>query len=177
MPIDTRNRRPIYRIKLLGSFLLSAPNGRRLPLSSKKGIALLGLLATAGNGERWRPWIQEKLWGSKGLIQAQTSLRRELYCLRKVGIEVGVPIIEANHRVVRLILENVDVDIRSAVRIPAKDQEFLEGICVDGEEGFEEWLQNIRRVISRPEHSALARRRGQIPVLTDQPAADEANWD
>ena len=65
-----------YRLRLLGAFQLIAPNGQRLDVTSKKAIALLGLLASAQTGERWRGWIQDKLWGSRELRQAQASLRR-----------------------------------------------------------------------------------------------------
>jgi DNA-binding SARP family transcriptional activator len=156
MLIEIEDRRPRYRLKLLGAFRLAAPDGSQLRFSSKKGIALLGLLATAGNGERWRPWIQEKLWGTRGPAQAQGSLRRELHGLRQVGTEVGVPLIETNRRVARLILENVDVDVRRALRRTTRRQEFLEGMSVVGEEGFEEWLQNVRKTLDDPSGSELA---------------------
>lgn len=105
---------------------------------------MLGLLATARGGERWRSWIQEKLWGSRELPQAQSSLRRELHEIRTIGNDVGIPLIEANRRVVRLVLDNVDVDVRSDPGSLLRNQEFLEGINVVGEEGFEEWLDIAR---------------------------------
>jgi len=58
----------LYRLRLLGAFQLVAPNGQRLDVTSKKAIALLGLLASANSGERWRAWIQDKLWGSRELV-------------------------------------------------------------------------------------------------------------
>src|SRR3546814_377907 len=78
-----------YRLKMLGAFRITAPNGQRLVISSKKGIALLGLLATAKGGERWRTWLQEKLWGSRESPQAQASLRRELHGLRNMAANSG----------------------------------------------------------------------------------------
>src|SRR3546814_1023898 len=45
---------PRYRMTLLGAFRLSAPDGQRLEITSKKAIALLALLSTAETGERWR---------------------------------------------------------------------------------------------------------------------------
>src|SRR3546814_3225501 len=74
---------------MLGAFRITAPNGQRLVISSKKGIALLGLLATAKGGERWRTWLQEKLWGSRESPQAQASLRRELHGLRNMAANSG----------------------------------------------------------------------------------------
>ncbi len=121
-----------------------APNGQRLDVTSKKAIALLGLLASANSGERWRAWIQDKLWGSRELRQAQASLRRELHGLRKLTAGSPLPLVEATSRTVRLNLNVVDVDIRSEDALLRSSGEFLEGIDIAGEESFEEWLREMR---------------------------------
>lgn len=121
-----------------------APNGQRLDVTSKKAIALLGLLASANSGERWRAWIQDKLWGSRELRQAQASLRRELHGLRKLTAGSPFPLVEATSRTVRLNLNVVDVDIRSEDALLRSSGEFLEGIDIAGEESFEEWLREMR---------------------------------
>jgi DNA-binding SARP family transcriptional activator len=41
------------------------------------------MLATSDDGERARPWLQDKLWGSRGPKQARGSLRQELASLRR----------------------------------------------------------------------------------------------
>jgi len=123
---------------------LVAPNGQRLDVTSKKAIALLGLLASANSGERWRAWIQDKLWGSRELRQAQASLRRELHGLRKLTAGSPLPLVEATSRTVRLNLNVVDVDIRSEEALLRSSGEFLEGIDIAGEESFEEWLREMR---------------------------------
>lgn len=133
-----------YRLRLLGAFQLTAPNGQRLDITSKKAIALLGLLASASSGERWRAWIQDKLWGSRELRQAQASLRRELHGLRKLTAYTNVTLVETTSRAVRLNLQAVDVDIRNAEIISPTSGEFLEGIDIAGEESFEEWLREMR---------------------------------
>jgi len=134
----------LYRLRLLGAFQLVAPNGQRLDVTSKKAIALLGLLASANSGERWRAWIQDKLWGSRELRQAQASLRRELHGLRKLTAGSPLPLVEATSRTVRLNLNVVDVDIRSEEALLRSSGEFLEGIDIAGEESFEEWLREMR---------------------------------
>jgi DNA-binding SARP family transcriptional activator len=105
---------------------------------------MLGLLASAESGERWRAWIQDKLWGSRELRQAQSSLRRELYCLRKSTWDVGIPLIDTNVRTVKLNLNSVDVDIRDQDFVPKNSGEFLEGLDIAGEDSFEEWLREMR---------------------------------
>lgn len=137
-----------YRLRLLGAFQLMAPNGQRLDVTSKKAIALLGLLASASSGERWRAWLQDKLWGSRELRQAQASLRRELHGLRKLTAGAPFPLVEATSRTVRLNLQAVDVDIRHEEAVLRSSGEFLEGIDIAGEESFEEWLREMRNSIA-----------------------------
>src|SRR3546814_3041657 len=76
-----------YKLRLLGAFQLTAPNGQRIDITSKKAIALLALLASADSGERWRAWIQDKIWGrSEEHTSELQSLMRIAYagfCLKK----------------------------------------------------------------------------------------------
>jgi len=131
-----------YRLSFMGAFQLTAPNGQRLDLGSKKAVALLALLATAATGERWRTWIQEKLWGSLEPQRAQGGLRRELHRLRRLTEPYSVPLLYSDFRVVRLNLSVVDVDIKETVA--ANSGEFLEGLDLAGEDNFEQWLRDMR---------------------------------
>lgn len=135
---------PRYRMTLLGAFRLSAPDGQRLEITSKKAIALLALLSTAETGERWRSWLQERLWGSLEPEQAQAGLRRELYRLRRLTENLEVPLLHSDFRAIRLNLSFVDVDIRQVGGITANAGEFLEGIDIPGEDAFEDWLRETR---------------------------------
>lgn len=132
-----------YRLRLRGTFHLTAPDGQRLEIGSKKTIALLALLATATGGERWRSWLQEKLWSSREPQSAQAALRRELHRLRKLTDPFGVSLLHADFRVVRLELSSVDVDIRG--HVATGGAEFLEGFDLDGEMSFGHWLKEMRR--------------------------------
>ncbi|WP_339561592.1 hypothetical protein, partial [Pseudomonas sp. EA_65y_Pfl1_P113] len=58
------NRTP-HRLRLLGAFGLFAPDGTRLQITSRKGIALLALIALARSGDRSRAWLQAQLWGGR----------------------------------------------------------------------------------------------------------------
>src|SRR3546814_19912937 len=93
---------------------------------------------------RWRTWLQEKLWGSRESPQAQASLRRELHGLRNMAANSGVPLIESNHRAIRLLLENIEADVHDPRLLLKRGQDFLEGINLPGEEGFAEWLCDMR---------------------------------
>src|SRR5262245_36490940 len=80
---------PRYSLNVVGSFSLRRFDGVRINISSKKGRALIALLAMARDGERSRAWLQDKLWGSRQLDQAQSSLRQELTNLRKLLSQPG----------------------------------------------------------------------------------------
>ena len=142
-PLYWEPRGRAYRMSLLGAFRLLAPSGERLELGSMKAMALLALLATAPTGERWRSWLQEKLWGSLDPQRAQAGLRRELHRLRKLTAPYGVSLLRADFRVVRLNLAVIDVDIRQNLNL--NSAEFLEGLEVAGEDHFEDWLTEMRR--------------------------------
>ncbi len=73
-----------YRLELMGTFRLQAPTGQRIDIASRKGMALVAMLAMASRGERTRAWLQDRLWGSRQKAQAQQSLRRELGNLRRM---------------------------------------------------------------------------------------------
>lgn len=139
-----------YRARLFlnGHPRLELHCGTRVPIQSRKGIALLALLATSDRGERSRVWLQHMLWGSRPQIQAQSSLRRELANLKKVLEAAGIDILRSEHRVVRLLTEKVWIDIAQPGPRPGNTADFLEGIDIAGEEAFEDWLREMR---NRPE--------------------------
>jgi TolB-like protein/Tfp pilus assembly protein PilF len=122
---------------------LSGPDGTRLEISSKKGQALLAMLAVAGNGERTRTWLQTVLWGSRGADQAQASLRSELSGLRNRINIAETQLLRADHSRVWLDLALVTIDARGADA--DSSAEFLEGLDIVGEDGFEDWLRDERR--------------------------------
>jgi TolB-like protein len=141
--------KPSYRLWLHGPFRLEGPGGGRIALSSKRGQALLAMLATAGAGERTRAWLQDRLWGSRGAEQAQASLRRELSNLKKVVNAAEAELLLADHGRVWLDLALVEIDARSLDG--ERSGELLEGLDLAGEDGFEDWLREERaRSTARP---------------------------
>lgn len=143
-----------FSITLLGPFRLTAPPGKPVNLSSRKGIALIAMLATSANGERTRGWLQEKLWGSREDAQAGASLRRELSNLRRIDNGRVKSLLSFDGGRVRLDLDAVDLDVVRRLgggwmRRPGAplDAEFLEGIDIRGEDGFEEWLKLMRSAL------------------------------
>jgi len=150
----------VCRISLWGTFRLHLPDGKRLALSSRKGMALLAMLATAPDGERTRGWLQDRLWGSRARPQAQQSLRRELSRLREaLDFPDGCLIDSDSERVwidlARCEIDHGDRDLGAA---------FLEGFDIPGEEGFEDWLRDQRQRYPAPAPRAA-------PAFRDLPRA------
>jgi len=139
-----------FKLRLRGPFSLVDPEGRRLAIPSRKGAALLALLALSKDGERARGWLQAQLWGSRETKEANGSLRRELSDLRKrLNRPPWTPLICERDRV-RLDLNLVSIDIFEPdqdTRASDTGQlgEFLEGFDIPGEEAFEDWLRDQRR--------------------------------
>lgn len=157
-----------YRLNLLGTFRLNGPAGERVDVASKKGMALIALLAMAPDGERSRGWLQDKLWGSRQQDQARSSLRRELSNLRKLINPEGFELLACERDRVRLDLASVSVDARDeALRAEQlATQEFLEGIDIAGEEDFEDWLREQRSLLRTPAARAPAPARPPPPEPT-----------
>ncbi len=133
-----------FKLALLGPFRLESPDGSRIEIRSKRGQALLAMLAAAENGERSRSWLQEKLWGSRAPEQANASLRRELSNLRKLT-NAEYDLLESDNGRAWLDLDLMDVDIRT--QNGHSLDEFLEGLDIPGEEAFEDWLRAERAAI------------------------------
>ena len=155
----------LYALELLGAFRLFAPDGTRIGVSSKRGRALIAMLAMAGSGERTRSWLQDRLWGSRAPNQAQASLRRELSNLRKLLSHGPGDLLQSDHDRVWLDLARLRVDARDMAKNRSRG-DFLEGLDLPGEEGFEDWLREERA------QAGVKREISADPRLN--PALDEA---
>lgn len=154
------------KLVLLGPFRLLAAHGKRIEITSKRGCALLAMLAMSNHGERTRGWLQDRLWGSRERQQAQNSLRAELSALRRQLNGGAQPLLGFTGDRVTLDLEQVEIDARcldtkgSGAFMTA---EFLEGIDIPGEEGFEDWLREQRAAIVASLSRTMTLQRGQAP--------------
>ena len=134
----------MFALEVLGPFRLLAPDGVRINVKSKKAQALIAMLAVSGGGERTRSWLQGQLWGSRGQDQAQASLRSEISSLRRLFDASDRPLIDSDHARVWIDLTQISVDARDMQGQTGHAGEFLEGLDIAGEEGFEEWLRDER---------------------------------
>lgn len=106
------------------------------------------MLATSKSGERSRRWLQERIWGSRERANSQASLRRELSNLRSLVNADGKPLLIIAHDTVALDLGRVVIDVRDRQRILECRGEFLEGMDIAWEEGFEDWLREERQAMA-----------------------------
>jgi TolB-like protein len=147
---------PAFTLKLMGAFRLSESDGGRIDIASRKGIALLAMLAMSEHGERSRSWLQDKLWGTRGPAQGRASLRTELLGLRRLLNASETELLICGRDRIALNLKQVTVDARRMLDDAGVDEaapfladsEFLEGLDIPGEDGFEDWLRNQRRVLT-----------------------------
>jgi len=152
--MDLGTRR--FGLRLLGSFCLFDPEGKRIRLTSRKSVALVAMLAMSRTGERERTWLQSHLWGSRAPEQAKASLRRELANLRLALKDCAPPVLIIDHARVRLDFGSVNVDVRELEQEVAAGRrgsaldygELLEGIDIPGEEEFEDWLRVQRSAVA-----------------------------
>jgi TolB-like protein/Flp pilus assembly protein TadD len=164
-----------FTLRLLGAFRLRAPDGERIEIASKKGSALIAMLAMASEGERTRGWLQEKLWGARQHAQARSSLRRELSDLRKQLNTGAEPLLITEHDRVLLDLRQINVDARAVIysgvegaELGSLSYDFLEGLDIAGEDGFEEWLREQRGMLKA---RAPGEANGRRETLSIPPAA------
>lgn len=139
-----------YRLTLIGPFGLFGPDGRRIEISSQKGMALIALIAMATGGVRSRRKLEAMLWEHRAPKQAQDSLRRELSNLRKLLARNGAAdLLVSETKRVALAIDRIEVDVFSlGLTTPGSSMgrvgEFLEGLDLPGSDAFEDWLRDER---------------------------------
>ena len=138
-----------YNLYLLGPFRLISPAGERIAVPSKRGQALIAMLALSGGGERTRTWLQDRLWGTRLPVQGMASLRRELSNLKALVNQDGAELLAADSQRAWLNLARVTVDLRELGATELVSQgELLEGLDLAGADEFEEWLRAERAQVA-----------------------------
>jgi DNA-binding SARP family transcriptional activator len=167
----------LIRLDFLGGFQATTADGVLIPISSKKGRALLAYLASQP-----RPQTRERLtgllWSDREQAQAQNSLRHELVELRRAfdgvrpsplafsGDMVGL-VAEATSDVgefERRVGSDTVEDLQAATKLYRGG--FLEGIAIR-DSVFDEWLTGER---ARLQELAIAAFDRLVPRLTGDAA-------
>ena len=159
-----------YRLNLLGPFRLLAPSGARIAVPSKRGQALIAMLALSGSGERTRSWLQDRLWGSRAPEQGMASLRRELSNLRALVNQAGGGLIGTDFQRAWIDLTQVWVDVRMLGGGDLAAQgELLEGLDIAGADEFEDWLRGERGHIAERIGAGAGVSAGTVGASAEQP--------
>ncbi len=133
---------------------------------------MVAMLAMAPSGARTRSWLQSRLWGSRGMAQAQSSLRRELANLAALlARHDGAALLRRGPQRIELDLDRIELDVLALAVHPApadlrKRGEFLEGLDLPDCDEFEDWLRE-----QRSHFADLAR---HLPPPTTSPAPELA---
>lgn len=156
-------------IKLLGRFVLQSQAGLELGNPSRKGQALMAVLALAGGHGVARERLATLLWSDRGDQQARSSLRQALTELRKALPDLDPPLLVADRGGVCIDPDAIEVDaltfehlieegtpgaLAAAVELYRGD--FLEDIGVH-DPVFEEWLREKRQSLRGRAIDALLR--------------------
>ena len=175
-----------YQLRLIGPFALLTPDGTRIPISSRKAMALIAMLAMAPHGERSRTWLRARLWGSRFEEQSMASLRRELSTIDATLSRHGAGgLIERNRQYVTLRRDMIHIDI---INTPdalgefsaALRGDFLEGLDLSDCEEFEEWLRAERARTEQLFDVQATRQERPLTIVADTgqavPAVPPANY-
>ena len=124
-------------INLFGPCLVRKPGPDGYEIKSTKHKALFAILATAPFGRRTRSFLQDALWGQYTFDSGRRSLRRAISDIKNILGPDFDRFLTSAHSEITLNLSQVRFTGRPGSGV------FLEGLDIR-EEGFEEWLRNIR---------------------------------
>ncbi len=144
--IDRSEAVQALKISLLGPVRISSASGEDRTPPSKRGQALVAMVALSERGERTRGWLQTHLWSDRPPEQASASLRQELAKLRRL---VGPEHLVAEGD--RILLRNVEVDVLDLYHagaiacsfLAAETPQLLEGLAI-ADRAFEQWVARER---------------------------------
>lgn len=145
-----------FKLQLLGGFKAQNEAGLEIVVPTRKGRALLAILAVSPSGAASREKLAALLWSDRGEYQARSSLRQTLTVLRKELGAAGANLLAADDQRVELARGTMEIDALSIVSLSKTSDvlalrraanlyqgEFL----ADGEVSdplFEEWLGGER---------------------------------
>ncbi|MEO1540514.1 MAG: tetratricopeptide repeat protein [Pseudomonadota bacterium] len=136
-------------IQTVGPFRVHNALGQDLTPKSRKGQALIALLATSPNMRRSRIWLQAHLWSEVDADKAAKSLRQAILTTQQ-ALEGSREVLVKERGALRLDPSLVDVDYKEIMRKAPSPHlfeggrpEFLEGLDI-GDPAFEDWLRQMR---------------------------------
>lgn len=128
----------VLEINLFGPCVVRKAGDAGYEISGTKHKALFALLATAPLGRRTRSFLQETLWGRSTFDSGRQSLRRAVADIKSVLGPDFKHFLTSTHSELTLNMQHVRFLGRPG------GATFLEGLDIR-EDGFEEWVANIRQ--------------------------------
>lgn len=153
------------RLRLLGKPLLTL-DGHAIPVGSRKALALLAVLALEGASSRAR--LAALLWPDQEDASARRNLRREVFRLRNVGVDIDD---DAQSLTIGTSIVT-DCDVLDAQAPPST------GILLDGFDRlangeFSDWLSNWRVRLAQRNSIGATQAAAQLEQRGDMRAALE----
>ncbi len=161
MGLDFSTGSAVLRLRTFGGLWIETVDGSRLPNPRPRRLALLALLAAAGQRGITRGRLQAIFWPDAGNEPARHSLSQTIYALRR-DLGVRAIIAEAD---LRLDPDNITCDtddFRAAVA--RRDWStahlvyqgpFAAGFSLDDSPEFDRWLEEERAGLARQAESAI----------------------
>lgn len=158
--VEADEMKPRVSIALHGPFRMVAADGTRIEITSRKGMALIAMLALLPRQEHNRDWLRRQLWSRSNEEQGQASLRKELSRLRKELDGPAPGLLCGEGRRVWLNPDHYDL-------LPAEPgQLLLEGLVIPGAPEFARWVEQQRAALPhRPDNFAAPRSPSSLAVL------------
>ncbi len=138
-------------LRLFGSFQAWREPDEKVPVRSKKGQALLALLALSRDQRYSREKLAALLWGDRSEEQARHSLRQSMLTLRKTLEGDEPPVFLSEGDALALNPDGIQVDVRRFENLASSDDpqsleqaaalytgDLLEGLSIRAE-SFETW--------------------------------------
>lgn len=145
------------RISALGPFELMNADGRTVPISNRRGRAILGMLCLVPKRSLRRETVCEMIWPGRFKPQARASLRQCLHELNRELQANGLEILQTSNTHIALSSGRVQTDIQ-ALETALSDQDVKRASAVLGQttcqhilsdvslgEDLERWL-SVRRL-------------------------------
>ena len=177
-----RHNAEVIRLDLLSGFAARDGRNGEVVITSRKGQALLAILALHPRRKLSREKLTGLLWSDRGEPQARSSLRHVLTELRRALPERDPPLLMTKSDQVWLDPEAVEVDAVTLERLIDEGTlealeaaaelcrgEFLDGLDVR-DAAFEEWLrierERLRARASQALGNLLERQTGNDAIAT-----------
>ena len=152
----------VFRLMTFGGLGIEADNGATAPRLRPPRLALLAVLAAAGNRGMSREKLTALFWPDSDEERARHSLRQNLYALRTGLGRDAVRSVGPTLALDETVITADVVDFRAAVTSGDRERavllargSFLDGFYLQGASGFERWVEEERGRLTTETVAAL----------------------